>query len=173
MQHVSAPIVQAEFFLAQTSGIFDDAILSIRDRVEKGQMLKICVRFFDTRGLVTKAVLQACFAEARSKVALDMLSLSSAPQHQNEFGSVHQSASEEYLVRKNDLRRCVLRELRFVAEKKLDLAVEQQDHSYRPALEGEGVSLLKDIAKTTELWTFLFSPGHLLADSHEHIIPVM
>lgn len=173
MEHASTPIVQAEFFLTDMSKEYGHAMTMLNQRMIAGHALKACVRFFDTRGLVTKAVLQARFADARSKTALDMLSLSETPEHHHEYGSMYQSTREEFSVRKNDLRRCVIRELRFTVDKKLAMAIEQNDHSYRPMLENECAQFMKDITGASDLWVFLFTPGNLLSDTHKHMISVM
>lgn len=172
MEHTHALIVQAEFFLIP-SGSFENIRENIENAVRENVATKVCVRFFDTRGLVSKAVLQAHIAEARGKAILDVLSLSSTPEHTTEFGSPYQSAREEFSVRQQDLRRCVIREVRFVMNNNLGLALEQNDHSYRPLLQDEHEKLIKQIAGSSGLWVFLFPPNNLLADSHVASLSVM
>lgn len=173
MEHAQALIVQAEFFLVRMEGSLDTVRRRSEEAFEKGASIKTCVRFFDTRGLVARAVMHAHVAQSRRKALLEILALSKEPAYAQEFGGLYQSAREEYSVRKSDLRRCVIRELRFTMQKDLRLALEQNDHSYRPMLVGEHAKLTKDIASASDCWVFLFPPNNLLADSHTDFLSVM
>lgn len=173
MEHAQALIVQAEFFLVPMEGSLDTVNAQIDEALKNRVSIKTCVRFFDTRGLVVKAAMHAHIAEARSTALLDVLSLSQAPEHAHEFGAPYQSAREEFSVRKQDLRRCVVREVRFAMQKNLGLALEQNDRSYRPMLPDEHEKLIKDIGRSSGVWVFLFPPNNLLADGHKQSLAVM
>lgn len=172
MVHAHPLIVQADFFLVPFDNSLEQTNPKSRYSVQN-EYLKACVRFFDTRGSVGKLVMYAHLAEARSEAIRDMLALSTETSYLKEYSLQHQSALKEFRVRKSDLHRCVIQELRFATIKNLGVALEQTDYSYRPVPEGEFALLLKNVVKAPDVWVFLFPPGNLLADSHEHMIGVM
>lgn len=179
-----ANIVQAEFFHVGGEDVrsFNKLFNQMRERIldgleltlaagkEASSGIKTCVRFYDLDGTVTPRVQNTQRLEEAYTETLEILGESKPGSfHRWWFGGRLRRLHTKKELAKAQATTCVVRAFFYALKMKGPVAVERNDHSFRPMHGNEAHELAEAAANSKGVWLFVFRPNDLLSDTNTSV----
>lgn len=155
-------LVQAEFFLANGTSL-EKVMKDVLERASDASPSKICLRFYDHRGIFTRLGIGH---ETRKKRMghLDQLLPESVGWRRRFMGWQYGRLLRKHIQSLADARSLAVREVLHITKVGGDLAIEANDHAYRAPAADEIYEIRQSVQKAGNSWIFGFEPAPILAD---------